>query len=67
MSIGNLYTLNHAKRLTGANRNLITFLIHDRQIPIRTIGKAKCVDDYGLNQLREAIDEYRNKGQLVPA
>lgn len=62
MSIASLYTLNDAKRITGVNRNLITFLIVDKQIPTQLVGKAKVLDDEGLELLRSAIADYRAKG-----
>ena len=67
MSIVTIYTLNDARRITGENRNLITFLIQERGIPIRTVGMAKVLDSDGLKFLIEAIAEYRAKSSVQPA
>lgn len=63
MSIATIYTLNDAKRITGENRNLITFLINEKEIPVRTVGMAKVLDDAGLKLLKKAIAEYRAKSE----
>lgn len=61
MDIVSLYTLSQVQQITGANPNLITYLIRDRQIPYRSIGKAKVLDNDGLRQIRRAIAEYEAK------
>lgn len=67
MSIGSLYTLGQVRDITGEDRNLITFLLRDRQIPTLKIGMAKVLDDRGLDMLREAIAEYRAKPEPATA
>ena len=66
MSIGTLYTLNEAQRLTGENRTLITFLITDRKIPYQVVGKAKVLDAEGFAMLCDALAHYRNKVAAQP-
>lgn len=67
MSIGSIYTLSEAKRLTGEDPNLITFLIRERQIPTTPVGRAKVLDDRGLELLRQAIAEFHAKvGTAAP-
>jgi hypothetical protein len=63
MSIASIYTLADAQKVTGANRNLITYLIQDRQIPVKLVGIAKVLDEDGLSRLKEAIDDYNAKSE----
>lgn len=56
-----VYSLNDAADETGEDRNLITFLVQDRQIPHRVMGRTKVIDAEGLRMLREALADYRSK------
>jgi hypothetical protein len=58
-----LYSLNEAQRRTGENRNLITFLVQDRGIPVVLVGRTKAIDHDGLVALKRAIAEYRAKAR----
>lgn len=73
MATGRLYTLNEASSITGVNRNLAAFLVTDRCIPFQTggpsagqrQGRAKLLDESGLQALRDAALDYRRKAELV--
>lgn len=67
MSNRKLYTLNEVKRLTGENRNLITYLVRDRQIPVHILGRSKVIDHEGYQALCEAMREYRAKPEPFAA
>lgn len=56
-----LYSLNRAARLLDADRNLVTFLVQDRQIPTQFVGRAKAIDDAGLDRLRRELAAYHAK------
>jgi predicted HTH domain antitoxin len=56
-----VYSLNRAARLLDADRNLVTFLVQDRQIPTQFVGKAKTIDEAGLDRLRQELVAYHAK------
>lgn len=58
-----VYSLNKAARVLDADRNLVTFLVQDRQIPTQFVGKAKAIDDAGLAQLRRELTAYHAKAK----
>ena len=60
-----MYSLSEAGRMLGENRNLIAYLVSDRGIPFRMVGKAKAIDAVGLATLREALADYRAKAEAV--
>lgn len=60
------YSLNRAARVLEADRNLVTFLVRERQIPAQVVGKAKVIDDAGLDMLRDALADYRAKPEPMP-
>lgn len=64
---GRLYTLRDAKALTGENINLITFLVRERQIPARRVGRAIVLDAKGLEKLKVALADYRAKPEPAAA
>lgn len=61
MSVPSIYTLGEIASESGASPNLLTFLLHDRQIPHKRVGTAKVVDEQGRAELLEAIADYRRK------
>jgi predicted HTH domain antitoxin len=56
-----VYSLNKAARILDADRNLVTFLVQDRQIPTVFVGKAKAIDEAGLDRLRRELAAYHAK------
>jgi predicted HTH domain antitoxin len=58
-----VYSLNKAARVLDADRNLVTFLVQDRGIPVQLVGKAKAIDDAGLAQLRRELTAYQAKAR----
>lgn len=64
--MGAVYSLSKAARLLGVNRQLITFLVQDRQIPVRVVGKAKAIDSASLARLRAELVAYKSKRVPMP-
>jgi hypothetical protein len=67
LAAADFFSLNDASRVLKEDRNLITFLVRDRQIPVRMIGRSKVLDMKGLKRLRLALSEYRGKPESVSA
>jgi hypothetical protein len=67
MSLATIYTMGDIEEMTGASRPLIRFLLADRQIPLRVVGRSKVVDSDGLELLKQAIADYQSRADLVPA
>jgi hypothetical protein len=61
MSLATLYSFTDARKITGESPNLITYLVRDRQIPHRVVGKTKLFDAKSMKLLQEAIAEYHGK------
>lgn len=62
-----IHTLTKAQELTGESRHLINFLIRDRRIPVRKVGPSWVLDNQGLDALKQALADYRSKGEPVSA
>ena len=71
MPNGRLYSLNESARTLDVDRNLVAFLVNERQIPYsiggpsagRGQGRAKFLDAEGLERLRLAIADYHRKAE----
>lgn len=58
-----MISLSEVHRQTGESRQLIGFLIHDRRIPYRQVGRAKAIDQDGHRRLLEAIADFRRRDE----
>jgi hypothetical protein len=67
MALKNFHILKEVQAATGESRHLINFLMRDRQIPFRLVGKAKVLDEEGVELLKRAIAEYRAKPEAQSA
>lgn len=56
-----LYSLVEACRLLSEHRHLVTFLVKDREIPTRQVGRALALDDEGLDRLRAELAAWHAK------
>ena len=75
MPVTTLYTLNDAAQILEVSRNLVSYLVTDRDIPYsaagpgsgKGMGRAKFLDEAGLDLLRDAVAEYRRKAEPAAA
>lgn len=65
MRTSEYYSLNRAARVLGENRNLVTYLVRDHQIPVQWVGSSKCLDEAGFQKLKAALSAYRRKPDAV--
>lgn len=63
MSGMQFYSLNDAASILSANRNLVTFLVADRGIPVRCFKGSKLIDNAGLERLRREVESYMEKSR----
>lgn len=58
-------TLSEAAKELRITRETCAYLIRDRQIPIRRVGKCKLLDRDGFGRLRDAVSGIRAKPEPV--